>query len=100
MSDRTRNSELAIVEGLWASLDDKQMIRDVVMKGKFISNAIKFISNRNGVTIDEAKDLFFTEVNSFAIFLIRSKQLFRASHVLKNAQLNEFFYLFDCYQVC
>lgn len=95
----TRDSELAIVEGLWATLDDQQLIKDVVMKGKYISNAMKFIANRNQISIEEAKDLLFKEVNQFVNNLIRNKQLHRAVHVLKNVQLNEFYYLFDFYQV-
>ena len=100
MGDRTRDSELAVVEGLWATLDDKSLIKDVVMKGKFVSNAIKFIATRNQFkSVEEAKDLFFLEVNEFVRNLIISKQLHRAIHVLKNVQLNEFFYLYDFYQV-
>lgn len=100
MSDRTRDSELTVVEGLWSTLDDQQMIKDVVMKGKYISNAIKFIGNRNKTTIDEAKHIFFIGVSEFVNNLIRNKQLHRAIHVLKNVQLNEFYYFYDFYQVC
>lgn len=99
MSDRSRDSELSVVEGLWWTLDDPQLIKDVVMKGKYISNAIKFIANRSQISIESAKDLFFTELNQFVINLIRNKQLHRASHVLKNVQFNEFYYLYDCFQV-
>lgn len=94
-----RDSELVVVEGLWWTLDDQQLIKDVVMKGKYISNAIKFLSNRNQISIDESKDQFFTEVSLFVNNLIRNKQLHRAIHVLKNVQLNEFYYFFDFYQV-
>ena len=99
MTDRTRDTELSVVEGLWWTLDDQQLIKDVVMKGKYISNAIKFIGNRNQISIEAAKDLFFNEVSQFVNNLIRNKQLHRASHVLKNVQLNEFYYLYDLYQV-
>jgi hypothetical protein len=99
MAERSRDSELSVVEGLWTTLDDMQLIKDVVMKGKFISNAIKFISNRKNISIESAKELFFTEVSNFVNNLIRNKQLHRASHVLKNVQINEFYYLFDFYQV-
>lgn len=99
MGDKSRDSELKVVEGLWKMLDDQQLVKDVVMKGKYISNAIKFIANRNGTTVDGAKDLFFNEVSQFVNNLIRNKQLHRASHVLKNVQLNEFYYFFDFYQV-
>lgn len=100
MSERTRDTELSVVEGLWWTLDDQQLIKDVVMKGKYISNAIKFIANRNHISVEEAKDLFFNEVSQFVNSLIRNKQLHRAIHVLKNVQLNEFYYLYDFYQVC
>lgn len=96
----SRDSELTIVEGLWATLDDQQLIKDVVMKGKYISNAIKFIGNRNKIESNQAKELLFNEVNQFVSNLIRNKQLHRAVHVLKNVQINEFYYLFDFYQVC
>lgn len=99
MSDRSRDSELTVVEGLWWTLDDQQLIKDVVMKGKYISNAIKFIANRNQNSVDCAKDLFFDEVNLFVNNLIKNKQLHRAIHVLKNVQFNEFYYLYDFYQV-
>lgn len=100
MTDRQRDSELAVVEGLWWTLDDQQLIKDVVMKGKYISNSIKFIANRNETSIETAKELFFVEVKQFVNNLIRNKQLHRASHVLKNVQLYEFYYLYDFYQVC
>lgn len=100
MSDRSRDSELSVVEGLWATLDDKQLIKDVVMKGKYISNSIKFIASRSKISVDEAKELFFIEVSQFVNNLISNKQLHRACHVLKNVKLNEFYYLFDFYQVC
>ncbi|CRL01871.1 CLUMA_CG015712, isoform A [Clunio marinus] len=97
MNDRT-SSELAIVVGLWNTLDDLQLIKDVVMKGKFISNAVKFISDRNRVSIEEAKDSFFKGASLFVNSLIKNKQIHRAVHVLKNVQLNEFYYFFDYYQ--
>lgn len=100
MGDRQRDSELAVVEGLWWTLDDQQLIKDVVMKGKYISNSIKFIANRSEISIEKSKELFFMEVRQFVNSLIRNKQLHRAIHVLKNVQLNEFFYLYDFYQVC
>lgn len=100
MSERSRDSELTIVEGLWWTLDDQQLIKDVAMKGKYLSNAIKFIERRNNISTEEAKDLFFNGVNQFVNNLIRNKQLHRAIHVLKNVQLNEFYYLYDFYQVC
>lgn len=95
----SRDSEYAIVEGLWQSLDDQQLIKDVVMKGKYISNSIKFIANRNQRPIDETKHEFFVEASSFVNSLIQNKQLHRAIHVLNNIQIDERYYLFDFYRV-
>jgi hypothetical protein len=99
MSERPRDSELSVVEGLWSTLDDQTLIKDVVMKGKYISNSIRFIANRNQISIEESKERFFYEISLFVNSLIRNKQLHRAIHVLKNVQLNEFYYLFEYYQV-
>lgn len=89
-----------IMEALWASLDDKALIKDVSMKGKFISNAIKFLAERNKSTIEVATSKFLDETSQYVNSLISAKQLHRASRVLNNVQLDEFYYLFDCYQVC
>lgn len=88
------------MEALWSSQDDKALIKDVAMKGKFISNAIKFLAERNKTSIEVAKELFLDEVSQYVNSLIRGKQLHRASRVLNNVQLDEFYYLYDCYQVC
>jgi hypothetical protein len=94
-----KSNEFRAVESQWKTLDDSSIIRDVLFKGKFISNAIKFISERNQVTIDEAKDSFFQVCDSIVGILIQNRQLHRASHVLKNAQINELFYFFDLHQM-
>lgn len=88
------------VEKTWSSLDDKALIKDVAMKGKFISNAIKYLAERNKTSIEAAKELFLDEVSQYVNSLVKGKQLHRASRVLTNVQLDEFHYLYDCYQVC
>lgn len=92
-------SEFSIVEGLWKTLNRKQLVKDVVMKGKYISSAVRFIANRDGISIDEAKDEFLQEALLFADDLLKKKQIHRAERVLTNIQLNEFHYLYDFYQV-
>lgn len=95
MADRT-NSEIAVVEALWQTLDNQQLIKDVAYKGKYISHAIKFISSRDSITIEEAKETFFEVIHSFVSSLLEKKQLHRAIHVIKNVQiLNEFYFLFS-----
>lgn len=93
-----KSNEFKAIESLWKTLDDSSIIRDVLFKGKYISNAIKFISERNQIIIDEAKESFLQICDNIVSILIQNKQLYRASHVLKNAQINEFHYLFDLHQ--
>lgn len=93
-----KTSELKAIESQWKTLDDSSIIRDVLFKGKFISNALKFISERNEISIDDAKLTFFEVTGNIVRILVQNKQLFRAVHVLKNAQLNEYHYLYDLAQ--
>lgn len=44
--ERAKDSELAVVQSLWQTLDNSQVIKDVVMKGKYMSNSIKFLAQR------------------------------------------------------
>lgn len=95
-----KSSELKAVESQWKTLDDSSIIRDVLFKGKFISNALKFISERSNISIDDTKLIFFEVTGNIVKLLVQNKQLHRAVHVLKNAQLNETHYLFNLAQEC
>lgn len=92
-----KSSEIKAVEAFWSNLDDSSIIRDVLFKGKFIQNAIKFISERNSITIEEAKGNFLEVCDNIISILIKNKQTFRACHVLKNAQINELYYFYNLY---
>lgn len=98
MSSIQEKSALLAIQSSWSSLDDNSIIRDVLFKGKFIGNALKFISERNSISIDKTKLIFFDIVRNIVKTLIQNKQLHRASHVLKNAQINEIHYLYDLVQ--
>lgn len=91
-------NEFKAVESSWRSLDDSSIIRDVLYKGKYISQSIKFISERNEITIDSAKELFYDTCDNIIKILIQNRQLHRARHVLMNAQLNELYYFYNLYQ--
>jgi hypothetical protein len=93
-----KTSELKAVEGQWKTLDDSSIIRDVLFKGKFIANAIKFISERNKISTEDAKLIFYEVTGNIVRILVQNKQLHRAVHVLKNAQFNETHFLFDLAQ--
>lgn len=90
-----KTSELKAVESQWKTLDDSSIIRDVLFKGKYISNALKFISERNEISLDDAKLIFYEVTGNIVRILVQNKQLHRAVHVLKNAGLNETQYLYD-----
>lgn len=90
-----KSNELKAVEVQWRTLDDQSIIRDVLFKGKFILNALKFISERSEIKIEQAKLIFFDVVRNIVRILIQNKQIHRANHVLKNAQLNETHYFYD-----
>jgi hypothetical protein len=98
MSERSRDN-LEQCEAVWKELDNQQVIKDVAMKGKHITEAIKIIAKRNETSIEEAKILFFDEVFAFINNLLSNKQIHRAVHVVKNLQLNEVHYLFSFSQV-
>jgi hypothetical protein len=93
--EREKSSELRAIENNWRTLDDASIIRDVLFKGKFISNAIKFISERNNDKIEDTQKFFFEIIKNMTVILLQNKQLHRANHILKNAQLNEIHYLYD-----
>lgn len=90
-----KTSELKAVESQWKTLDDSSIIRDVLFKGKFLNFALKFISERNQISSDDAKLIFYEVTGNIVRILVQNKQLHRAVHVLKNAGLNEVYYLYD-----
>ncbi|KAL7034999.1 hypothetical protein ACKWTF_008207 [Chironomus riparius] len=92
-----KGGDMKGLESLWKSLDDASIIRDVLFKGKFIQNAMRFISERNSITNEEAKDIFVQVCDELVNSQIQQKQPSRASHILKNAQINELHYLYALY---
>lgn len=90
-----KTNEARATEAQWEALDDSSIIRDVLFKGKFISNALKYISARNKVEVEKTKLIFFDVVRNIVRILIQNKQLHRANHVLKNAQLDTTHYFYD-----
>lgn len=93
-----KTNEIRAVEAQWEALDDSSIIRDVLFKGKFIANALKFISVRNKTSEEKTKLIFFDVIRNIVRILIQNKQLHRANHVLKNAQLNTTYYFYDLLQ--
>jgi len=92
-----KGSELKGLEYLWSTLDDGSIIRDVLFKGKHIQNAMRFIADRNLITNEASKDIFLQVCNELIKLQIQQKQPSRASHILKNAQINELHYLYALY---
>ncbi|XP_070496072.1 spatacsin [Chironomus tepperi] len=89
--------EMKGLELLWKTIDDRSIFRDVLFKGKYIQNAMRFIAERNSITIEESKEICIQVCDELVISQIQQKQPSRASHILKNAQINEEHYLFALY---
>lgn len=94
------NAELEVAIGLWKKLDDREIIKDVVMKGKLLTDSIEFMASRRNVPQRIAKDFFFETVADYVDTLIRETLLHRALRVLDNIKADEQNYLFDFYEVC
>lgn len=92
-----KGGELKALEGLWKTIDDASIIRDVLFKGKYMQNAIRFIAERNSITNEESKEIFGQVCSELVNSLIQQKQPSRALHILKNAQINELHYLYAGY---
>lgn len=98
MTDK-KESERAVVENSWKTLDDEIIVKDVCFKGKYINLCIKFLSERNELSLDDAKHYFLSIVHQNVNNLIRNKQLHRAVHVLKNCQIDELNFLYDRFRL-
>jgi hypothetical protein len=92
-----KSNELKALEAQWKSLDDGSIIREVLFKGKYLSNAISFISERNNADIETVKENFLDTCFNIVNVLIKNRQFHRAFHVLKNAQVNEIYYFYETY---
>lgn len=69
----------------WESLkDDEQIVRHAATKGKYINACFQLLSERQEVTITEARKFFYIHVILYVHRLLNNRQVFKADHVLKN----------------
>ena len=80
--------ELARVWSGWRASGDREVVREASAKGLHINLAYKFLANRRGCSIEEAKSYFSSEVEIWVNELLNKRQVHRASHVLKNVVSN------------
>lgn len=68
----------------WALLESAAIVKDVATKGKYINLAVGFLATRRGCTVDQARQYFRSEIDTYVRQLLANGQVFRAEHVLKN----------------
>lgn len=79
------STEKDVVLRDWELLkDDEQIVRSAATKGKYINTCIKLLSERQEVSIAEARKFFYIHVVLYVHRLLNNCQVFKAEHVLKN----------------
>ncbi|KAJ8924490.1 hypothetical protein NQ315_007287 [Exocentrus adspersus] len=71
----------------WHCKGDREVSREAAAKGIDVNLVVLFLSLRKKVTAEEAESFFKEEVLLWVRELLDRKQIFRASHVLKNIGL-------------
>ncbi|XP_046417666.1 spatacsin isoform X2 [Neodiprion fabricii] len=80
--------ELAGVWSGWRILGDREIVREASAKGTHINLAIKCLATRRNCPLTEAEAYFYREVDVWVKELLDKQQVFRATHILKNAGKN------------
>ncbi|XP_055596606.1 uncharacterized protein LOC129746759 [Uranotaenia lowii] len=81
------NEKKHITKG-WEKLEDDVIIKDVATKGKHVNLCISYLSERNDLSIAEAKNYFLQKVNAYVYRLLSNRQLYKAEHILGNIERN------------
>lgn len=80
---------LIIWEG-WRKMGLREVVRESAAKGSHVELAYTFLQQKKHVSLDNIKQWFKEEVIEWAMELLQNKQIFRASHILKNINLDPF----------
>lgn len=78
------SGELAAIWSGWKTLGDREVVREASAKGTHIALAHKCIAYRKKCTLQQAQDYFNSQVIIWVEEMLSKKQIFRASHILKN----------------
>lgn len=76
--------EPAAVWSGWRILGDRELVREASAKGTHISLAHKCLAHRRNCSVEEAQQYFNKEVEIWITELLKKRQIYRASHILKN----------------
>ncbi|KAL0117009.1 hypothetical protein PUN28_010108 [Cardiocondyla obscurior] len=76
--------ESAAIWSGWRTLGDRELVREASAKGTHIKLAHKCLAYRRNCTVEQACTYFNKEVETWVNELLNKKQVYRASHILKN----------------
>jgi len=76
--------EPAAIWSGWRILGDRELVREASAKGTHIKLAHKCLAYRRHCSIEQACIYFSKEVEVWVNELLNKKQVYRASHILKN----------------
>lgn len=76
--------ESAAIWSGWRTLGDRELVREASAKGTHIKLAHKCLASRKNCSVEQACIYFNKEVENWVSELLNKKQVYRASHILKN----------------
>jgi len=76
--------EPAAIWSGWRTLGDRELVREASAKGTHIKLAYKCLAYRRHCSIEQACIYFNEEVENWVGELLNKKQVYRASHILRN----------------
>ncbi|KAL6259083.1 hypothetical protein P5V15_009005 [Pogonomyrmex californicus] len=78
----------------WRILGDRELVREASAKGTHIKLAYKCLACRRNCSVEQACIYFNKEVDNWVNELLNKKQVYRASHILKNMGKDPVEYIF------
>lgn len=76
--------EPAAIWSGWRTLGDRELVREASAKGTHVKLAHKCLAYRRHCSVEQACIYFNEEVENWVSELLNKKQVYRASHILKN----------------
>ncbi|KAL6426524.1 hypothetical protein ACFW04_009151 [Cataglyphis niger] len=86
--------ESAAIWSGWRTLGDRELVREASAKGTHIKLAHKCLAHRRHCSIEQACIYFNEEVENWVSELLNKKQVYRASHILRNMGKDSVEYIF------
>ncbi|CAL1689224.1 unnamed protein product [Lasius platythorax] len=86
--------EPAAIWSGWRTLGDRELVREASAKGTHVKLAHKCLAYRRHYSVEQACIYFNEEVENWVSELLNKKQVYRASHILKNMGKDPVEYIF------